>query len=137
MLRILTVRRQEFRSEALEVAREECARRGLGTAKIEGFAAEDAEALRATLGFCPECFDATTGEAVYEAMSPFSLLHPFGVRLNDGGRPCATCGSTVAHRWLWVFVPVRRIASYRVRALREGLIVSRVVGRRLKELNRA
>jgi hypothetical protein len=134
---VATVRQDEFRSEVVEIAREECRARGITVAAQGQFSSMHAEVAREGSGFCRKCFEATTNES---PGSTFTLSFFFGTRLHDDGDECPDCGSVRASKWLWVLVPVARLGRYRIRYRSQGsffseetgLVSGEYVGRRTK-----
>jgi hypothetical protein len=130
LLTMVTVRQSEFLPEAIEVAREECFRRGITASTIESLNRRMTRAIREASGFCEECWNATTNEPLG---STLTLNFFYGTRLRDEGEQCPRCGSVRVSAWFWFLFPVLKLGTYRVlyesRSARSGSWV----GRRLKE----
>ncbi len=82
--------------------------------------------------FCRACIDATTAEAA----GPISSVNGVGTVLLGKDDPCSECGSVIAMKWRFVFVPVKALGRYRVVHFKTGRGVMKTqmfYSRRLKE----
>ncbi len=130
LLSIVTVRQDEYRQEAVEIACEECRSRGITAKDIEQFPAVLAQTVRESMGFCEKCWNATTDES---PGSTFTFNFLYGTRLHNEGDECPECGSVRASKWFWFLLPVSKLGTYRVIYKTRGILSKSWVGRKLKD----
>jgi hypothetical protein len=111
--RLTAVERLQYRTEVLQMALDELARRRVPVLKPEELWRQSPEDWLAHVGLCYECWARTTEETL-GAIRPGSGWRPFGVGLSNVTDPCRTCGSVTATKAFFVLVPVRSFGRYRV-----------------------
>ena len=119
---LLVAKAQDYRPEALEIARAELARRRLPMLSPKEYWHQFPDEWLKGLGFCYRCWAETTDESP-EGSFTVDLI---GTRLIGADSECPTCHSAITTSWFCVVVPVRRLGRYRV-------LPGGPKGRRLKE----
>ena len=98
--KIFAFNRADYQPEALVIARNELARRGLSVLSPEEYWQQYAENGIDPSGFCQKCFDQTTAESPSES-DRLTTLFLFHYRLWGKTDQCEICRSVVTRYWLW------------------------------------
>jgi hypothetical protein len=135
LLRVLAMEKDEYRPEAIELARAEARSRGLRElSRAEWLAPVAASVQRDDTGqptdFCEDCLAATTNESPGAVLA---LNFALGTTFYHSGGPCPNCGSIVATKCFILFlIPVVRLGRFRLKYHRKGFFGSSYFGRKLR-----
>ena len=112
---IVATNREGYTDEAVKAARDELRRRSRRVLdRDQYFEMYPRERITET-GFCAACVEQTTDETAGNVDLHIGLVGGVGTWLLGGlVDRCPACRSVVQSKWLWVFVPVRRLGRYRV-----------------------
>ena len=133
VLRVVSVEASDYTPEALALARDEIARRGLSLPTAEEHLARFPSDAIGVDGFCGGCREQTEP-------GPLRALYGVGffTRMFGGRDRCHVCRSSVYSRWFCLGVlpyivplPVLRLGVYRLLPKEPGFLEGRV-GRRLR-----
>ena len=109
--RMVTLERAEWRTEALEFARQEMQRRGLPPMTDEEYLAAHPEDALGASGLCQSCEES---ELTPLGLSPL-LMFFLGFRAIPDGDPCPHCRTQVVRLW-WPLIPLVPLGRYLVPA---------------------
>ncbi|MEO6601299.1 MAG: hypothetical protein ABIQ16_15585 [Polyangiaceae bacterium] len=121
---IAVLRRAEFVTEVVSSARAELSRRHLPVPTPGEYWRDLPQEWLAVIGFCYPCWAQSSDESA----GTTSTERSFGVVLSGEVEPCATCGSVIKTKALWLGVPLIPLSQYRVILSAGG----KYSGRRLK-----
>ncbi len=111
---IVATNREGYTAEGVRAARDELSRRSCRPLDREQYYQTYPRERVTDTGFCVACVEETTDETVGNV-----TLHVgvggVGTWLWGGlTNRCPACRSGVQSKWLWIFVPVKRLGRYRV-----------------------
>src|ERR1017187_7486769 len=138
LLRLVAIESSDYLPEALEIACDELKLRHLDVLNGEQYLEQFPSEKIGSDGFCEHCRSQTTDESPGNTRIVNFI---FGTRLSGHDDRCASCGSVLQTKWLWIGLPILPLGRYRV-IYRDGnfdvlvgLLASRqkYVGRRLKK----
>jgi hypothetical protein len=128
LLRLLALESEEFHREAISIAEDELASRGLRPLTRDEYFVKFPGEVISSSGFCEKCLSQTTDE-----VPNYGLFGGFGTRMLGAADECENCGSIVQTQWLWIIFPLRRIARYRLHYSRGAFMGLPSSYRKLKE----
>lgn len=115
--RWVSIEQDNWRPEAVEVAREELRRRGIDELSVDEFRKRHFPGVGHD-GFCETC----RNETIDEPPGNTTRISGIGTDLLGRRDPCAVCGSVIQSKWFCLLnIPVIRLAQYRVVYLKKGL----------------
>ena len=122
--RLVFLQQTDYLPEAVKIARDELARRGMSVLTPETYWEKHKQEWLETIGFCYGCWSETVDESAGQTLT----INLIGQRLVGKENPCDVCGSVVQEKYFCIIVPLVRIGSYRVLQGDRGTYI----GRRLK-----
>jgi hypothetical protein len=139
LLRMLALEKEDYRPEAVEIARTELLRRGIRELSSKEWLSLVGASIQRNdsgqpVGFCEDCIAATTDESPGGALSNFA----FGTTFFHSGEPCPNCNAIIATKYIIAFfVPVVRLGRFRLKYHQRGFFRSVYIGRRLRSVPHA
>jgi len=121
---IAVLRASDFVPEMVSSARAELARRNLPVPTPEEYWKERPQEWLAAMGFCYPCWAQTSDEPARGN----TAIERIGIGLTGEVAGCATCGSVIKTRSVWLGVPLIPLGQYRVIHRAGG----KYIGRKLK-----
>ena len=119
--RLVFLKQTDYLPEAVEIARDELARRGMSVLTPEEYWLQYQDEWLETVGFCYRCWAETTDESVGHTMT----VNFIGQRLLGEENPCELCGSVVQTKWFCIVLPLVPIGKYRVIRIKHGPYIGR------------